>query len=122
MENWKYLIDFNECVKPNKDEIVVSKNYPSAFLETDLKKKLDQLKVNKLIIAGMMTHMCIDTTVRAAQDYGYKVTVIHDACTTKDLIWNGRTMEARIVHDSIMASLQGIFAEIKSCEEFCKDL
>lgn len=116
------MIDFNECVKPNKDEIVVSKNYPSAFLETDLKKKLDQLKVNKLIIAGMMTHMCIDTTVRAAQDYGYKVTVIHDACTTKDLIWNGRTMEARIVHDSIMASLQGIFAEIKSCEEFCKDL
>ena len=113
MENGEYLLDFNEFVKPKKKEIIVSKNYPSAFLKTDLKKRLD-----KLIIVGMMTHMCIDTTVRAAQNYGYKVTVIHDACTTKDLKWNGQTIYAQTVHDSIMASLQGTFGEVMSCEEF----
>ncbi|RQN09185.1 cysteine hydrolase [Clostridium butyricum] len=118
MENGEYLLDFNECVKPKKKEIIVSKNYPSAFLKTDLKKQLDKLKVDKLVIVGMMTHMCIDTTVRAAQNYGYKVTVIHDACTTKDLKWNGQTIDAQTVHDSIMASLQGTFGEVISCEEF----
>ena len=121
-ENGEYLIDFNELVKPSKDEIIVCKNYPSAFLKTDLKKKLDELQVNKLIIVGMMTHMCIDTTVRAAQDYGYEVTVVHDACTTKDLKWNEETIGACVVHKSIMASLQKMFAEVKSCEEFCKEL
>ena len=118
MENGEYLLDFNEGVKPKKKEIIVSKNYPSAFLKTDLKKRLDKLKVDKLIIVGMMTHMCIDTTVRAAQNYGYKVTVIHDACTTKDLKWNGQTIYAQTVHDSIMASLQGTFGEVISCEVF----
>lgn len=118
MENGEYLLDFNECVKPKKKEIIVSKNYPSAFLKTDLKKQLDKLKVDKLVIVGMMTHMCIDTTVRAAQNYGYKVTVIHDACTTKDLKWNGQTIDAQTVHDSIMASLQGTFGEVISCEVF----
>lgn len=118
MENGEYLLDFNEFVKPKKKEIIVSKNYPSAFLKTDLKKQLDKLKVDKLVIVGMMTHMCIDTTVRAAQNYGYKVTVIHDACTTKDLKWNGQTIYAQTVHDSIMASLQGTFGEVMSCEEF----
>ncbi|WP_455794354.1 cysteine hydrolase family protein [Clostridium butyricum] len=118
MENGEYLLDFNEGVKPKKKEIIVSKNYPSAFLKTDLKKQLDKLKVDKLVIVGMMTHMCIDTTVRAAQNYGYKVTVIHDACTTKDLKWNGQTIDAQTVHDSIMASLQGTFGEVISCEVF----
>ena len=118
MENGEYLLDFNEGVKPKKKEIIVSKNYPSAFLKTDLKKRLGKLKGDKLIIVGMMTHMCIDTTVRAAQNYGYKVTVIHDACTTKDLKWNGQTIDAQTVHDSIMASLQGTFGEVMSCEEF----
>lgn len=118
MEDGEYRLDFNECVKPENNEIIVSKNYPSSFLKTDLKDKLDKLKADKLVIAGMMTHMCIDTTVRAAQDYGYEVTVIHDACTTKDLKWNGKTIKAETVHDSIMASLQGMFAEVVSCEEF----
>lgn len=98
--------------------MILRKNYPSAFLKTDLKKKLDEFKADKLVIVGMMTHMCIDTTVRAAQNYGYKVTLIHDACTTKDLKWNGKTIEAQTVHDIIMASLQGMFAQVVSCEEF----
>lgn len=50
VENGEYLLDFNECVKPEKKEIIISKDYPSAFLKTDLKKKLDKLKADKLVI------------------------------------------------------------------------
>ena len=68
----------------------------------------------------MMTHMCIDTTVRAAKDLGLSVTLIEDACTTKALVWNGHTIPAEIVQASYMASLTGIFAEIMPAEKFLK--
>ncbi len=42
-----------------------------------------------MIICGMMTHMCVDTTVRAAMDYGYSVKVVGDACATMDLAKQG---------------------------------
>lgn len=68
----------------------------------------------------MMSHMCIDTNVREAQNYNYKVTLIHDACTTKDLVWGGRTIPAPTVHGSIMASLSGMFADVIYADEFLK--
>lgn len=45
--------------------------------------------ITDLVVCGMMTHMCVDTTVRAAKDYGYGITLISDGCATKDLEWNG---------------------------------
>ena len=50
-------------------------------------------------MCGMMTHMCVDTTVRAAKDLGYLVTLISDACATKDLEWNGRKLPASFIND-----------------------
>ena len=118
LENGGYLLEFNEAVKPKENEIIVSKNYPSSFLKTNLKEVLDKLEIGKLTIVGMMTHMCIDTTVRAAQDYAYDVTVVHDACTTKDLMFNDKKIDAETVHKSIMASINGMFAKVVSCEEY----
>lgn len=119
-DNGDYLLDFNEAVKPKDGEIVVSKNYPNAFLKTNLYDELKKVNADSLVIVGMMSHMCIDTTVRAAQNYDYKVTVIHDTCTTKDLEWNGEKIKADIVHKSIMASLNGMFAHVISAEEYMK--
>jgi len=118
--NGEYLLDFNSAVKPNLNEIVISKNRPSAFYETGLKTKLDELGIDSLVVVGMMSHMCIDTNVREAQNYNYKVTLIHDACTTKDLDWNGNKIPAVTVHGSIMASLSGMFANVISAKEFLK--
>ena len=115
-----YLLDFNEAVKPKGGEIIVSKNYPNAFLKTNLYEEIKNVNEDSLVIIGMMSHMCIDTTVREAQNYDYKVTVIHDTCTTKDLEWNGEKIKASTVHKSIMASLNGMFAEVLSAEEYLK--
>ena len=60
----------------------------------------------------MMTHMCVDTTVRAAMDYGYQVKLVADACATMDLKRNGETIPAEIVHKTFIAALDGVFATI----------
>ena len=60
----------------------------------------------------MMTHMCVDTTVRAAMDYGYSVKVVADACATMDLTINGETLSAEMVQKAFIAALNGVFATI----------
>ena len=67
---------------------------------------------------GMMTHMCVDTTVRAAKDLGHLVTLISDACATKDLEWNGRKLPASLINDVYMASLNGKFATVMSSTDY----
>jgi len=119
--NGDYLLDFNNAVIPQKSEAIIIKHYPNAFLKTTLKKTLDKLQADRLVIIGMMSHMCIDTTVRAAQDYNYKVTVVDDACTTMDLVWNGKSIAAEIVHNSIMAALSGVFADVVMLTDYLSD-
>ena len=60
----------------------------------------------------MMSHMCVDTTVRAAMDHGYDVTLVANACATMDLTINGETIPADTVQKTYIASLAGIFAKI----------
>ena len=71
-------------VEPRPGEVIFQKNYPNSFRGTPL---LDYLLDNKesMVVGGMMTHMCVDATVRAAFDYGLEVTVVHDACATRSL-------------------------------------
>ena len=61
-----------------------------------------------------MSHMCVDTTVRAAFDLGYNIELINDACATKDLEFKGKTIKAKDVHNAFMASLDSTFCEVKS--------
>lgn len=105
-------------IAPKATTNVIVKHYPNSFYQTQLLEKLKHDNVEALIICGMMTHMCIDTTVRAAKDFGYPVQLIADGCTTKDLIWNNKTIPATTVHDTFMASLNGKFAEIVTTKQF----
>ena len=107
----------HENVKPFEEEKVIIKHYPNSFRETEL---LDYLKVNNitdLTICGMMTHMCIDATTRAAYDLGFKCIVIGDACATKDLELNGQIAKAKDVQIAFLSALDGTFADIKSTHE-----
>ena len=90
------------------------------MIENGKEEELKKVNADSLVIVGMMSHMCIDTTVGEAQNYDYKVTVIHDTCTTKDLEWNGEKIKASTVHKSIMVSLNDMFAEVLSSEEYLK--
>jgi len=111
-------VQIHENVKPKDGEVIVEKNYPNSFLETNLEEILNSLDTKELVICGMMSHMCVDSTVRAAFDKGYKCEVIYDACTTKDLSINGELIKAQEVHNSFMAALNYLFADVKKIDSF----
>ena len=117
-ETVDYLRDFHPYVTPIPEEIVIEKHYPSSFLGTELQQVLNSQGIQELVIAGMMSHMCIDTTVRAAKDYGYPVTLIDDACTTKSLMYHKEVLEAELVHKVFIASLQPVFAKVSTTEAY----
>jgi nicotinamidase-related amidase len=73
---------------------------------------------DELVICGAMSHMCIDTTVRAAFDLGYRCQVIADACATRDLDFNGRPVAALDVQAAFMAALSMPFAQVLSCADY----
>ncbi|MPN19619.1 hypothetical protein SDC9_166991 [bioreactor metagenome] len=68
----------------------------------------------------MMSHMCIDSTTRAASELGFEVLLVHDACTTKALAFQAEVIPALQVHAAFMAAL-GSFARVVSLDEL-KDL
>lgn len=111
-------VSIHDSVAPIEGEVIIKKAYPSGFRETNLKEVLDKLQIEELVIVGMMSHMCVDTTVRAASNYGYKITVLHDCCTTKALTFQNTTIDAVTVHKAFMASFEGFFAEVRGTQEY----
>jgi nicotinamidase-related amidase len=109
--------EIHACVAPQADEPVIEKHYPNSFRETTLMATLKEKGVDELVIAGMMTHMCVDATVRAAFDFGLRCRVAHDACATRALVFNGETIPAAHVHGAFLAALQGIYATLGSVAE-----
>jgi nicotinamidase-related amidase len=71
-------------IAPNNDEKVFDKQYNSAFLKTDLKEYLESKKINIIILVGLQTEYCIDTTCKSAFEYGYKIIIPEEANTTFD--------------------------------------
>ena len=102
----------HDCVKPHDGETVVVKHFPNSFRETNLLTVLRERGIEQLVIAGMMTHMCVDAGVRAATDLGFKCTVAADACATRDLVFNGRTVPAEDVHAAFLAALGAAYATV----------
>lgn len=105
-------VEIHDQVKPNTSEIVITKSYPNSFRETKLHEKLMQHGIERLVICGAMSHMCIDSTTRAAFDLGYQSIVISDACATKNLSIHGINVSANHVHAAYMAGLHGLFADV----------
>lgn len=110
--------EIHSSVLPMNEEPIVQKNFPNSFRQTNLHEILKSQHADELVICGAMSHMCIDTTTRAACDRGFPVTLIHDACATRDLSFNGQTVEATKVQAAYMAALNGSFAKVISTAEF----
>lgn len=111
-------VNIHESVAPKDDEPVILKNYPNSFLKTNLKELLDHNDIEEIVLIGAMSHMCIEATSRAASDFGYKVTVLEDACATMDLEFNGVTVPASQVHATAMAALKFAYASIKPTADY----
>ena len=100
-------------VAPKNGEAVITKNYPNAFIATPLEAQLKALGIENIILAGFMTHMCINSTARGAFNLGFKPTVVASACATRSLIGaNGKTIDAQVMHDSALAAVRDLFAVV----------
>jgi nicotinamidase-related amidase len=108
--------EIHPSVAPQGDEVVVIKHFPNSFRETTLLQTLRDSKVDSLVIVGMMTHMCVDTTVRAASDLGFRCTLVADACATRSLQHAGQTVSAENVQLAYLAALSGSFAALVTAE------
>ena len=110
--------DIHPSVAPIEGEHNVLKFQVNSFLGTNLKEILDENGIEKVTIIGSMSHMCIDAATRAASDFGYQVTVIEDACASRDLELNGNVAKAEDVHTAYMSALGFAYAQITSTEAY----
>ncbi|HPX12526.1 MAG TPA: cysteine hydrolase family protein [Syntrophales bacterium] len=115
-------VRIHESVAPAPGETVFQKNHPNGFRGTPLLDHLRGNGVTELVIAGMMTQMCIDTTTRAAADLGFRCLLAHDGCAASALAFGGVPVPAETVHTAFIAALNGIFAGVLSVDDICKDL
>ena len=110
--------EINKCVMPANGETIIIKHYPNSFRETELLDHLKSKNITNLVICGMMTHMCVDATTRAAKDYGFNCTVIADACATKDLEIGGLSVVASEVQKSFLAALNYFYSTVITTQQF----
>ncbi len=111
-------VKFYENVEPRRHETVIQKIYPNSFRNTSLLECLEKESIKHLVITGMMTHMCVDATTRAAFDYGFKCTVVWDACATKSLSFDDRIIPATHVHGAFLAALNNVYAQVITTGDF----
>ena len=114
-------IEFHDNVIPQEDETIIQKHYPNSFRNTGLEKHCKDKGIDSLVIVGMMTHMCIDTTTRAAYDLGYRCTVLEDCCATKSLNFKNRVVDSKDVQTAYLAAIDGTFARVISSEEYLRE-
>jgi len=109
-------------VAPRAGESVIQKHFPNSFRGTPLQEQLRGLGVDHLVIAGMMTHMCVDATTRAAFDLGFSCSLAHDACATRALAFGGQNVPAAQVHAAFVAALAGLYAKVQGAAEIAAEL
>ena len=110
--------EIHNNVKPLGQEKVIIKNYPNSFRETELLDYLKGENITDLVICGMMTHMCVDATTRAAKDYGFNIELIGDACATKNQKINGKEVKAAEVQNSFLAALNQFYSTVRTTSEY----
>ncbi|HTS22490.1 MAG TPA: cysteine hydrolase family protein [Casimicrobiaceae bacterium] len=115
-------VDFHPAAKPSAGEAVVTKHFPSAFRETTLLDQLRAVRASRLVVAGMMTHMCVDTTVRAAADLGFECLLAQDGCATKALQFSGQPIDAPQVQLAYLAALNGAFAKVQPAQAIAAEV
>lgn len=101
-------------VMPRPGEPVIGKREANAFRDTELLATLRRLGTTRLVIAGMQTHMCVEAATRAATDLGFRVTVVHDACATRPLAFEGVEVPAAQVHAAALAAMASAYAKVVS--------
>jgi nicotinamidase-related amidase len=114
-------VNIHESIAPLSGETVIIKHFPNSFRETNLLEHLKGVGAERLVLCGMMTHMCVDATARAAADFGFNVLVAADACATRALTYNETKIPAEHVHGAFLAALKS-YGQVMAAEEILKEL
>ncbi|WP_449284798.1 cysteine hydrolase family protein [Marinobacter sp. PE14] len=102
-----------DIVAPIEGEPVITKNFPNSFVQTDLDEQLKAKGVKNIILAGFMTHMCVNSTAHGGFNLGYAPTVAASATATRPLqAANGKVLSAQEVHDGALASTRDLYAAV----------
>ncbi|MGM0831502.1 cysteine hydrolase [Halomonas qinghailakensis] len=102
-----------DIVKPIAGEPVITKAFPNAFVQTELEAQLKKSGCNKLVLAGFMTHMCVNSTAHGAFNLGFEVTVVASATATRSLQADqGKILSAQAVHEGALASTRDLYAAV----------
>jgi len=110
-------VEIHPLLEPADGEPVLGKAAPNGFIGTSLEQDLRSAGVDELVVAGMMSSMCVDATVRAGADLGFAMTVVHDACAAPDLTFGDRTVDGATVHAAFMAALADGYGTVISAGE-----
>lgn len=105
--------EIHPSVSPMKGDVIVQKRHPDAFQDTNLKLELESKGIEKLIITGIQTEYCVDTTFRHVYSLGYHVTLAKDAHSTWDS--DNLTASQIIVHYNRV--LGGWFVKLRKASE-----
>jgi nicotinamidase-related amidase len=107
------LGEIAEEVAPIDGEHVITKNFPNAFVQTPLDEYLRGQGINNIILAGFMTHMCVNSTAHGGFNLGYNPTVVASATATRSLdAPSGSTLPAKQVHEAALASTRDLYAAV----------
>ena len=115
-------MNIHASVAPRAGEAVLQKHFPNSFRGTTLLEHLRALDADHLVIAGMMTHMCVDATTRAAFDLGFSCSLAHDACATRALAFGEERVPAAQVHAAFVAALSGLYAKVQSAAAIAAEI
>ncbi len=113
-------VNFHPNIQPIKGEVIIKKHHVNGFKDTTLKSHLAKHQINHLVVCGSMTHMAIDATVRAGADLGFAMTVLYDACATRQLELNHTYLPAQSVNHAFLAALHPHYASVMHVEEFLR--
>jgi len=103
----------SDVVAPKAGGPVITKHFPNSFIQTDLEQQLRAVGVTKVILAGFMTHMCVNSTARGAFNLGFQPTVVAAATATRDLPGSdGDVVSAAALQAASLAALRDLFAVV----------
>ena len=111
-------LEIHPDARPREGEPVVPKHLPGAFTDTRLEAWLRERGVRRVVLAGFMTQMCVDTTARQAAHLGLQVTVLADATAAMAVqAPDGAVIPAEEVHRTHLGSLRGFLADVTRVED-----
>jgi nicotinamidase-related amidase len=111
--------EIHQNVFPLAGEKVITKEDVNSFQKTDLLEYLKNNHIERLVVIGMQTQMCLEGAVRAAHDYGFECIVVGDACATRDLKFGDKTVRAEDVQTAVLATItDGRYGKVITLKEF----